>query len=168
MRVNRLSLAIPFFTACIATAAEAPLPTIGDLSRVQSETLITKAKAKLMEAKAELHSNSAKAGENDGGNTSNAAVVVTELPTVTGISGRAGRLYATFRFPNGTTATARSGENLPGGYYVSEVSLNRAVLTMGDKRFPLQHGVVSQQPSQQQMPGMPGFGAGMIPPSPGR
>ncbi|BAU77394.1 hypothetical protein ppKF707_4931 [Metapseudomonas furukawaii] len=82
-------------------------------------------------------------------------VVASDLPTVTGVSGVSGRLVATFRYPNGGTASASSGTEIAGGFVVSEVSLNRVVLTKGDRRFPLQSGVVTQQPTQQQ-PLLPG------------
>jgi type IV pilus biogenesis protein PilP len=149
-------------------AAELSAPTVGDLSRVQGQTIMYEAKAKRAEAKAKMQQNDAKAGDDlygvsGSGLTQMAApVVASDLPTIIGISGAAGRLVATFRYPNGTSVASKSGMQIPGGYEVSEVGIDRVVITKGDRRIPLQFGVAAQQTQpaasgQMMLPGQPGF-----------
>lgn len=169
MRVNRifiLALALPFNGAF---AADVAAPTIGDLSRVQAETIMYDAKAKRAAAKASMQDESLKAGDDLGQNLSFTApsVVTADLPTVTGISGAAGRLQATFRYGNGTTVASKSGQQIPGGFEVSEVGIDRVVLTKGDRRIPLQFGVAEQPAEAQATPSIPaGMLPGYVPPPP--
>lgn len=165
-----------FFVAlvlpAVVCAAESSTATVGDLSKVQSETIMFEAKAKRAEAKAKMLENITKAGDDPQLNQPQAVVSVNaaDLPTVTGISGAAGRLFATFRYGNGTTVTSKSGEQIPGGFQVAEVGIDRVVLTKGDRRIPLQFGVATPvaQPTQMptQMPGLPGMGTPFAPPTP--
>jgi len=154
--------AVPLVATITAFAADdVAYPTVGDLSRVQGETIMFDAKAKRADAKAKMQESVARAGDDPAMlNTQSQSVVASELPTVTGISGAKGRLFATFRYPNNTTTVARSGEVIPGGFTVAEVSLDRAVLTKGDRRIPLQTGVAVAAPdqnslSQPMLPGAP-------------
>jgi type IV pilus biogenesis protein PilP len=124
--------------------------------------MLLEAQAKRAAAKAEMLKNQADAGEDSAfvGQPS-ASVVASELPTVTGISTTGGRLYATFRYPNGTTSRAAAGESIPGGYQVTEISLERAVVTRGDRRIPLQTGVAAPAASENARGAFPGQ---MVPP----
>lgn len=150
MRVDHC--AFLFVTLLAAPLAHSEgAPTVGDLSAVQSQTILYKAQGARAQALAEKRANEAAAGMDASSESSSTSVGVTdaELPTVTGISGRAGRLFATFRYPNGNTATAKSGEAIPGDFRVAEVSLDRAVIIRGDRRFPLQFGAApTEQPKQ--------------------
>lgn len=142
MLANRSVLLLAAFIASPFAHSERAHPTVGDLSQVQSETLLYQAQGKRAQALAEkrqieLSAGIDTAGQNGG---SKPSVTDSELPTITGISGRAGRLFATFRYANGNTATAKSGESIPGDFLVAEVSLDRAVITRGDRRIPLQFG----------------------------
>jgi type IV pilus biogenesis protein PilP len=121
------------------------LATVGDLAKVQSDTILYDAQAARADAKARMQASLAKAGDDLQSSRGNSqpSVVAAELPTVTGISGAAGRLYASFLYPNGTTANAKSGGQIPGGFAVAEVGIDRVVLTRGDRRIPLQFGVVN-------------------------
>lgn len=173
MRANSLfmlALVLPAFTV---GAAELSMPTVGDLSKVQSETIMYEAQAKRAEAKAKMQDNLLKAGDDPASsqvNTNTApSVVASDVPTVMGISGVAGRLVASFRYGNGTTASSKSGQQIPGGFTVAEVGIDRVVLTKGDRRIALQFGVASQptQPTTAAMPFMlPGQVTGFNPPSP--
>lgn len=168
MRANSffmIALVLPVFTVC---AAEQSLPTVGDLSKVQSETIMYDAQAKRAEAKAKMQEQLMKAGDDPATSQVNTApsVVASDLPTITGISGVAGRLLATFRYSNGTTVSSKSGQQIPGGFMVAEVGIDRVVLTKGDRRMPLQFGVASE-PAASTMPFMlPGQVPGFYPPSP--
>lgn len=142
MHVNRspLILAALFAASGFSQAEPAAYPTVGDLSRVQSETLMYEAKAKRADAFGRMTAGEIKAGLDMTSSTNQSPVTSSELPTIIGISGAAGRLFATFRYPSGNTATAKSGESIPGGFKVAEVSLDRVVITRGDRRIPLQYG----------------------------
>jgi type IV pilus biogenesis protein PilP len=167
MRVKSLLL-MALCLPQLALSAEPPQPTIGDLSRVQSATIMFEANAKMAKAKGDMLENQAKAGDDltDPHATGGAAVKEEKLPTVVGISGAQGRLFATFLYPDGTTVRSKSGEKVPGGYLVSEVGIDRVVLTVGDRRIPLKFGVASLPPAPvggvQPFPGM------MQPPMPMR
>lgn len=161
MRVKSLFFLVLVLPGFGVWAAGNSTETVGDLSKVQSETIMYDAKAKRAEAKAKWQESILKSGDDPLLSQSQAApsVVVADLPTVTGISGAAGRLFATFRYVNGTTTTSKSGEQIPGGYLVAEVGIDRVVLTRGDRRIPLQFGVANKPVPPMQMPGqMPGFG----------
>lgn len=150
MRIEPLllmALVLPAAGFC----AEPPAPTVGDLSQIQSDTIVYDAKAKRADAKSEMQKNMAKAGDDlQAGPIAMAPpIVASELPTVTGISGAAGRLFATFRYPNGTTMSSKSGEQIPGGFMVAEVGIDRVVLTKGDRRIPLQFGVATPTTAAQ-------------------
>lgn len=134
-------------------AAES-IPTVGQLSQIQAETMLIEAEAKRAAAKAVLLKNKLSAGEDiaaTGGQQSE-SIVPGDLPTVTGISTMGGRLYATFRFQNGTSSRASAGEIIPGNFKVTEITLERAVVTKGDRRIPLQTGVASPAPNTVSQP----------------
>lgn len=131
-------------------AAENALATVGELSAVQSDTIMFEAKAKRAEAQLRMLENSAKAGSDPSApGPFTSAVTPTEVPTVEGISGAQGRLYATFRYPNGTSANGKSGDSIPGEFKVAEVGIDRAVVTKNGRRFVLQFGVARPEPSEQ-------------------
>lgn len=142
MRINALFFSVLVLPASAALATDKSLPTVAELSEVQSETIMFDARAKRAEAKAKMQESMTKAGDDQFVPLhATPSVVAADLPTVTGISGKAGRLFATFRYGNGTTVTAKSGELISGGFQVAEVGIDRVVLTRGDRRIPLQFGV---------------------------
>jgi type IV pilus biogenesis protein PilP len=151
MRIEPLLL-IALVLPAVCFCAELPAPTVGDLSQIQSDTIVYDAKAKRAEAKSEMQKNMAKSGDDlQAGPAAMAPPVLSvDLPTVTGISGAAGRLFATFRYPNGTTVSSKSGEQIPNGFLVAEVGIDRVVLTKGDRRIPLQFGVANPTPAAAQ------------------
>lgn len=136
------------------------LTTVGDLAKVQSDTILYDAEAARADAKARLQASLAKSGDDlqPRRGITQPVVDTNDLPTVTGISGAAGRLYASFLYPNGTTVSAKSGGQIPGGFAVAEIGIDRVVLTRGDRRIPLQFGAVNTpaplpvQPQAAQMP----------------
>lgn len=155
-----IALVLPSIGFCAEPGAAA---TVGDLSQIQSDTILYDAKAARAEAKVKMQTSLAKAGDDlqGGPAVAQVSVVAAELPTVIGISGAAGRLFASFRYPNGTTVSSKSGEVIPGGYRVAEVGIDRVVLAKGDRRIPLQFGVASPPPASAQtsapmLPGMMG------------
>lgn len=169
MRVELLLMAAVFLPTIGLCAETSPQLTVGDLSKVQSDTILYDAKAKRAEAKIKMQENLAKSGDEfqPGQPATPFPVAAADLPTVTGISGAAGRLFATFQYPNGTTVSSKSGERIPGGYLVAEVGIDRVVLTKGDRRIPLQFGVAAVSPAAQStsgpilIPSLPGTGSPM-------
>lgn len=162
MRVKPLLLAALLLPALGVCASERQKPTVGELSDVQSQTIMYEAEVKRAEAQAKLLDLNLQLGEEPQTGSPSSLVQVTEseLPTVTGVSGAAGRLYATFRYVNGTTVSAKSGEQIPGNFRVAEVGIDRAVVTRGDRRIPLRFGVANESVPQPQTPGqMPMFNA---------
>ncbi|MBA6068114.1 type IV pilus biogenesis protein PilP [Pseudomonas mosselii] len=160
MRTKPYALAtVLTMVVAASNAAEAPVSTVGELSKVQSQTLMYEAMAKRAEAQGKFQQNNAAAGNDAAGPALSVTAVTTkEVPTVTGISGAAGRLYATFRYPNGTTVSAKSGDQIAGGFKVAEVGIDRVVITRGDRRLPLQFGVATEpkeEPLNGQAPFMP-------------
>lgn len=146
MPVLKASLLCLLVLPTLAIGAES-LATLGDLAKLQSDTILYEAETARAQAKLTMQDVLRKAGDDQQMRGSGEPPVQeSELPTVTGISGAAGWLYATFLYPNGTTASAKSGSQIPGGFVVAEVGIDRVVLTRGDRRIPLQFGVANAPP----------------------
>lgn len=95
--------------------------TVGDLSDVQSETLLLRAQAARAEAQAKL-------SEIGGSGGAAALGADGQLPVVRGVYGTTNALYATFLFANGSTVDARAGDVIPGGFVVRSLSATRVQL----------------------------------------
>lgn len=132
-------------------------PTVGDLSKIQGETLILKAKVSREAAQAELDSRSRAAG----GYTPSDD---THLPVVKSVYGARNMLVATLIYPNGTTMEAKVGDTLNGGYKVSKIVVDRVELTKNKKVVQL--GFSAMPPTATAMPGpaMPGISQPYAPP----
>lgn len=173
MRINWLwrGLWATLLFPALAQAADLQPPsraTVADLSQIQSETIMYDAKAKRAESKGKMQENQAKAGDDPQLSQPSTAppVFAAELPTITGISGAAGRLFATFQYPNGTMISSKSGEQIPGGFHVSEIGIDRVVLTKGDRRIPLQFGVANTPVPAQSTSGRSILPGSFSPPAP--
>lgn len=162
MRVNVWLgwLALPVFNAVAAGPA---LPSVADLSRVQSDTILYEAQAKRAEAKVKMLEFTAKAGDDPQLSPTAAApsIVVSDLPTVTGVSGAGGRLLASLCYSNGTTAKAKSGQAISGGFVLTEITIDRVVVAKGERRVPLPFvavcsptGASASAPLSPSLPGM--------------
>jgi type IV pilus biogenesis protein PilP len=135
--------------------------TVGELSRVQSETILYKAQGERAKALREL---------NDGGTQAKAAPqpsylpqpvampssavignvehagTVEQLPVVKLIYGSGKALRATLLYTGGFEIDASlASTDLPGGYRVASLSLDSVVLSRGGKRYPL--GFSNRAPS---------------------
>ena len=146
--------AIALLLSAGQVSASEAIPTVGQLSQIQAQTMLLEAEAKRAAAKALLLKNKLDAGEDIAalGGQQSESIIASDLPTVTGISTMGGRLYATFRYQNGTSSRASAGEIIPGNFKVTEISLERAVVTKGDRRIPLQTGVASPAPNGASQP----------------
>ena len=101
------------------------LKTVGDLARIQSETMVLRAQIDRASAEAEL------AGKTNNVDMSQQA----NMPVVRAVYGAGGVMYATFLFVNGLTQDAKAGQVIKGGYKVVELSVDRVVLARGGHRF---------------------------------
>lgn len=135
--------------------------TVGELSRVQSETILYKAQGERAKALREL---------NDGGTQAKVAAqpsylpqpvvaptsrvsgaaeqtgAVEQLPVVKLVYGAGKALRATLLYAGGFEIDASlASTDLPGGYRVASLSLDSVVLSRGGKRYPL--GFSNRAPS---------------------
>lgn len=160
MRVNSLlwiALTLPIVSAW---AGERSLPTVGDLSTVQGDTILFEAQAKRADAKAKMLESTAKAGDDPLASplAATPSIVVSDLPSVTGVSGVSGRLLATVCYSNGATIKTTSGQVIPGGFVLTEITLDRVVAAKGDRRVPLQFvPACTATPSSASTPATPAF-----------
>jgi len=120
--VLALALALPL------AALAADDVTVGDLSRIQSETLLLKAKANLAATQADLYAKTHTASSANGNEEE-------DVPVVKAVYGVGRRDYATFLFSNGSSIDASAGDILPGGLKVLMVTVDRVVLTKGKKKI---------------------------------
>lgn len=103
--------------------------TVGDLSKIQSETLIIKAKVNRASAQAELEAKSHVNGPSSANDE--------DVPVVKNVYGFGKKLMATFLFSSGVTIDAREGEVIMGGYKVASLSVDKVELEKGGRRFPV-------------------------------
>ncbi|MFC2973869.1 type IV pilus biogenesis protein PilP [Azotobacter bryophylli] len=158
-----------------ATAAQAAEPyagvSVGQLSQVQSETLLYQAMAERAKAKRAL--------EAEGGSLTSptpraqpgAAPVSAQapetLPVVKSILGSRGSMRAVLLYSGGLEVNAYlGGGELPGGYTVSALTLDRVELTRNGQRYPL--GFSNQEPAATGTPSTTRSGVPVAPGLPGR
>nr|QOU99588.1 hypothetical protein [Pseudomonas syringae pv. actinidiae] len=160
MSALMLTLAVPAW-ADTSKQGDPDGITVGELSRVQSETILYKAQGERAKALREL---------NDGGTQAKAAPqpsnlpqpvampssavsgnaehagLVDQLPVVKLIYGSGKALRATLLYTGGFEIDASlASTDLPGGYRVASLSLDSVVLSRGGKRYPL--GFSNRAPS---------------------
>lgn len=148
----------------LAAETKSPDPdgiTVGELSRVQSETILFKAQGERAKALREINGTSAQASTapqtsylpqpvvaptslvNGSGEQAGA---IEQLPVVKLIYGTGTALRATLLYAGGFEIDASTASiDLPGGYRVASLTLDSVVLSRGGKRFPL--GFSNRAPS---------------------
>lgn len=126
--------------------------TVGDLSRIQTETLLLKAKVSRASAQAELDAKS-RGGPTGGSDT--------EAPVVKNVYGVGGKMAATFLYGSGVVVDGRAGDAIPGGFKVVSVSIDKIELSKGGKTFQI--GFSATPPVQAAPTGTPGGPAGFPP-----
>jgi len=148
----------------LAAEAKSSAPdgiTVGELSRVQSETILYKAQVERAKALRELNGDGAQAATATQprylpqpvatpGNRMNGATeqggAVEQLPVVKLVYSAGQALHATLLYSGGFEIDASlASTDLPGGYRVASLSLDSVVLSKGGKRFPL--GFSNRPPS---------------------
>ncbi len=134
--------------------------TVGELSRVQSETILYKAQGERAKALREINGTSAQPTTAPQPNYLSQPVVtpgrvtgaaeqtgvVEQLPVVKLVYGAGTALHATLLYAGGFEIDASpASTDLPGGYRVASLSLDSVVLSRGGKRYPL--GFSNRAPS---------------------
>lgn len=136
--------------------------TVGELSDVQAQTILAEAKVRLAEAQSKLlgAEPSSSAGNES---TLPPRDISLPAPVVRTIYGSGGRMTATFLFPGGYEADAGAGQDLPGGYRVEAISMDKVMLSKGGKRFPVGFSSSPQNHSMPTVNSMSGMGAPALP-----
>ncbi|MCI1009215.1 type IV pilus biogenesis protein PilP [Pseudomonas oryzihabitans] len=135
--------------------------TVGELSRVQSETILYKAQGERAKALREINGSGTQAttapqpsylpqpvAANTGrvSGASGQTDAVEQLPVVKLVYGAGKALRATLLYAGGFEIDASTtSTDLPGGYRVASLTLDSVVLSRGGKRFPL--GFSNRAPS---------------------
>lgn len=165
---NKLSLLLLslWLPVAAAQAAESALSgiSIGELGRVQSETILFKAKAERAKAEREASDTGTPPQQpvNQFPSTGFPAPIAAipaeprqpSLPVVKEISGSGQRLRASLVYSGGSEIDAKPGSELPEGFRVLQITLDGVVLVRDGKRFPLGFG--NQVGTTQPQMGMPG------------
>lgn len=137
-----LSSALLFMMQSGAAHAE---DTVGNLSKIQSETMLLKAKRDKASVQAELDKSGA------------AGVAATgDEPVVRNVYGVGGQMAASFLYSSGVTVEGKVGDTIIGGYKVVTITIDKVELSKGGKVFPVGF---SATPPVQSKPGSPGTNA---------
>lgn len=167
MRSNSLSLLIAaaFATNALATPSELSGISIGELGKVQSETILLKARAERAKAEREVNGESPASPQAAGTVLSNPFPAAqpmqylpsesktasgADLPVVKAITGSSQKMQAALLYSNGAEVDAVAGRELPGGYRVVQITLDGVTLESKGKRYPL--GFSNQAPSAANQP----------------
>jgi type IV pilus biogenesis protein PilP len=169
---NKLSLVLLslWLPITVVQAAEPGLSGIdvGELGRVQSETILFKAQTERNKAERTA------SGESDVQQAQQVQQVLPQvggfptpsipttpgirqpaLPVVKQISGSGQKLRATLLYSGGSEIDAQPGSELPEGFRVLQVTLDGVVLVREGRRFPLVFG--NQASTTQPQMGLPGL-----------
>ena len=168
---NNLSL---LFLACWLpiTSALAAVPdlsgiNVGELGKVQSETILLKAQAERTNAQLEANGILPNApqpvaqfpapGLTPTMTATSPGLRQSALPVVKEISGSGQKLRASLIYADGSEVDAKPGSELPNGFRVQQITLDGVVLSKEGKRYPLGFGNRVMIQPQQSLPGlMPG------------
>lgn len=133
-------------TLCMAA------PTVGDLSRIQGETMIIKAKASREAAQADLDARlRAKGGYG--------ASDDRDVPVVKAVYGGGRERVATFLYSNGTTMEGSVGDTINGGYKVVKIAVDKVELSKDKKVIQVGFSATPtvSSPTKQMETNPPGF-----------
>lgn len=166
MRSNygRLFLTLWMPIAGAQAASDLSAISVGELGRVQSETILLKAKAERTKAEREASGSLTvpqpataqfQAGLPTPAQGAASGPREPSLPVVKQISGSGQKLRATLLYSGGSEIDVQPGSELQEGFRVLQVTLDGVVLVREGKRFPLVFG--SQVSSSQRQMGLPGL-----------
>jgi len=111
--------------------------TVGELTDVQAQAVLAEAKVRLAEAEGKLPQKPGTTVASSSTAAHPPKDVDLPAPVVRTIYGAGGRMTASFLFSGGVEADAGAGQDLPGGYHVESVSLDKVMLSKDGKRFPV-------------------------------
>lgn len=155
MRLVEPAGALALLLVLGSAAAADGVATVGDLARVQAETLMLRARAKAEEARSEL---AAKRAQGTLGSPALPIGAMEEqaLPVVKSILGT-DRLVATFLYPGNVTVPASVGDALPGGYVLASIdgATNKVEIARGKERFVVGFSTAAPVPKEKSQ--APGF-----------
>lgn len=166
MRNNPLWL---FVITTIASNAFASSPelagiSVGELGKVQSETILFKAKAERAKAEREILQGDSTTESQTASNGFASTLLPSQpmatanqegLPVIKAVTGSARKLQATLLYSSGIEIDASMGRELPGGYRVALITLDGVTLERKGKRFPLGFSNRPPSPASQPEPAMP-------------
>jgi type IV pilus biogenesis protein PilP len=101
--------------------------TADDLAQIEAENLIAKARLRLVETQAQIALRQADIERQ-------APLIQAGVPTVVGIEGMVGKLWATLNLDNGSVAEVRAGDALPNGMRVVSIAPEGVVVQTADKK----------------------------------
>jgi len=169
LRLMFLSLWLPILSVP-AVASDLAGINVGELGKVQSETILFKAKAERIKAEREATATAPSTPPAvDAFPTAGfqPALAVTApgprqsaLPMVKEISGSGQKLRASLIYSGGGEIEAKPGSELPDGFRVLQITLDGVVLGKGGKRFPLGFG--SRAGMLQPQTSLPGLNPGQL------
>ncbi|WP_144241848.1 type IV pilus biogenesis protein PilP [Pseudomonas chlororaphis] len=167
-----LSICVLSSVICLPESAQAA-STVGELTDVQAQAVLAEAKVRLAEAQAKLEGKEPVATTIGMSAMPPARDISPPEPVVRAIYGSGGRITASFLFAGGYEADAGAGQDLPGGYRVESISMDKVILSKDGKRFPVGFSntapsmpVLSQQVGGMPAPALPGAVPGQTyPPS---
>ncbi len=113
---------------------------IGELGRVQSETILLNAQAEREKARRSVSGIDAAPASpqpNIVAGMDAAKPQAPSLPVITEILGSNSALRATLRYSSGIEIEAKAGRELPDGYRVASITLDGVTLERAGRRFPL-------------------------------
>jgi len=137
---------------CSVSVTAADVPNVGDLGRIQGETILLKAQTKREEAQAEL------AARRQGGVSADGT-----LPVLKSIYGTEKRLVVTFLYPGNVTVEANEGDQIPGGYRVSKIFAETSKVDLAKGREKFQVGFSTLAPTSRQVTGQGNNAGAFVP-----
>lgn len=152
---NRTLLIVMLCAAGLAHAEG----TVGDLSNIQSETLLLKAMVEQAAAQSELNAKSSVNSHSGDGTP----------PVVKSVYGVGDQLTATFLYSTGVMMDAKQGDTILGGFKVVSVGVDKVELMKGKQRLTVGFAATAPThavPTAPFFPTMPG--PVVRPPLPGR
>ena len=108
-------------------AAGAADETVENLTKLEAETTVLKARAKKLEVQAQIATRQAEIAKLT-------APAVNGDPTVRSVEGVGKEVYATLQLENGSAIDVKVGDTLPNGMKVASISPNEVVVQKRDKR----------------------------------
>jgi type IV pilus biogenesis protein PilP len=124
------------FALTLVTPGLATAQTVGDLSRIQGETLLLRVRIDRETAQAELDARLRVSGGVSASDSFSTSASDT-IPTVKSVYGANGLLLATVMYSNGTELEVKVGDVVVGGYTVKTIEIDRVEFAKGKETIRL-------------------------------